>query len=420
MTTPCELVIVDSIGRLVHHPAFTSWLASGRAQPGDVILVNNSFVFRDVKTTKADAFLSLTVRDPPGEPEIGVASGISFNTDFKRLAGTSTNLPASLPLSEAIEPELLQLGHLVFLLIGAVEDTEIITSKLNHEAFQRIVWDPTMPETARVEPDQIVVNRTDDEELVWQSVADHYIITGDTEPEGLREALGVALDHLQDGAIARVRIPTPGESSAAGITDDVVTVLREQRDEYALAVAALGNSDPTAASALNDVLRIAYNFASDATGFLRLIVSICDLKPIVLWGTIAEHYALSEAFRSLPWLRSHKKASLKNYQQAIADARNSAFHNLFPFRKSLRIQLPETALGTPELQIFSEHTKKGENQLTYRDKELVDVLVEFTRARDRRLALSFWQRNLDLMDATIHLFERTNDFLKVLAEMREP
>lgn len=418
MPNPCEQLIADSVRRLIQHPRFTAWMASENPRTGDVILVNNSFVFRDVKTTKADKFLSLTIKEAPAAPEIGVATGIRFNLDFKRIAGASTNLPVSLPLPDAITPQLARLGHLVYLLIGAVEDTEIVECALNHAAFSKAVWDPTISEVVHVEDDRIVFKRTDDEDLVWQAIVGHYAAIRETEPENLREAVGVALDELQDQAKARVQIPEPGEETPDGITDAVLTVLREQRDEYSAAVATCAQGGAGAAAALNDVLRIAYNFASDATGFLRLIVSICDLKPIVLWGTIAEHYSLSEAFHALPWSRSNKKPSLKNYHQSIADARNSAFHNLFPFRKSLLIRLPEAALGTPELQIFSEHGKKSDNQLSYRDKELVDILVEFTRARDRRVSLAFWQKNLELMDATVCLFERTNNFIKALAQVR--
>lgn len=386
---------------------------------GDVLLINNSFVFRDdVKTNKADAFLSLVVEDPAAEPDIAIARGVRFNVDFKRMASASTNLPALDPLGTQIAPQLEQLGHLVFLLIGEVEDTEVIESPLNHGAFSIVVLDPTIREIAQVETNRIVVSRTDDENLIWNAVATQFATGGIEIPIGLRDALGVALDHLQDQAVARVRIPQPGEGVAAGITDAILEVLREQRDEYAVAVDACAGGGATSGSSLNDVLRIAYNFASDATGYLRLIVSVCDLKPIVLWGTIAEHYALSEAFHSLPWSRSKRKPSLKNYQQSIADARNSAFHNLFLFRKSLRVPLPEAALGAPELQIFSEHTKKSGNQLTYKDKELVDVLMEFTRARERSLPTSFWQKNLDVMNATISLFERTSEFAKMLASAR--
>lgn len=165
---------------------------------------------------------------------------------------------------------------------------------------------------------------------------------------------------------------------------------------------------------INEILRIAYNFASDATTYLNLIVSICDLKPIVLWGTIAEHIALSEAFKQLPWTRSRNKPSMKNYTLTISDARNSAFHNLFPFRKSLQLTLPQSALQNAELRIFSEHGKKKDNRLSFQDRELIDLLTEFTRARERRVASRFWQQNLAVMDATIALFSATNSFLKTL------
>lgn len=417
-STEIEAIIMASVRRLEQHPSFISWRESEPTSPGDVLLINNSFVFRDVETNKADAFLSFKIEDPPEKPKITIARGVNFNADFKRLARASANLPVITPLGTNIVPQLEQLGHLVFLLIGEVQDTEIIESKLNNCEFSIVVWDPRITDVARVENNRIVVSRTDDEELIWEAVASHFNDGGIEIPDGLRNALGVALDHLQDQAVAHVRIPMPGENPGTGITDAILTVLREQRDEYTAAVSACANGGGAGDASLNDVLRIAYNFASDATGFLRLIVSVCDLKPIVFWGTIAEHYALSVAFHSLPWSRSKCKPSLKNYRQSIADARNSAFHNLFPFRKTLRIPLPEAALGAPELQIFSEHTKKSNNQLTYKDREMVDVLMDFTRSRERSISLSFWHKNLDVMNATIALFERTNEFVKVLSRAR--
>jgi hypothetical protein len=414
----CENVVIDSVRRVTESSAFTAWLSSESVNAGDLILINNSFVFRDVKTTKADAFLSYRVTDDGRAPEIVISRGVRFNVDFKRLAASSQNLPASQGLGEAMQSQMSELGHLVFLLIGEIDDTERIATEIGHAAFNEIVWDPTVTESCRVEDDQIIVSRTDDEELLWATVQAHYDTAGEPPPDGIREAFGVALDKLQDQAIARVRIPDPGDALSTGITDRVLTVLGEQRDEYASAIDEYEQNGDQASSRLNDILRIAYNFSSDATGFLRLIVSLCDLKPIVLWGTIAEHHGLSEAFNALPWSRSKRKPSVSNYQRTIADARNSAFHNLFPFRKSLSVPLPDAALGAPELRIFSEHAKKSENQLMYRDKELVDVLLGFTRARERRVSLSFWKKNLAVMDAAILLFQRTNEFLKVLGARR--
>lgn len=413
-----EVAIKDSVRRLTDSPGFTAWRDAESPKPGDVLLVNNSFVFRDVKTNKADAYIALTVSDAGADAEASIVTGVRFNSDFKRMVGTSSNLPARIPITSAVEVQLAQLGHLVFLLIGEVHDTEIVETHIDHADYSAAIWDPSSHDVVRVDGDRIVVNRTDDEEAVWSGVEAHYATLGESAPAELRVAVGISLDKLQDQAVASVAIPAPGETPGYGITDAILSVLREQRDQYALAVERCVAGGPDAPAALNDVLRISYNFASDATGFLRLIVSVCDLKPLVLWGTVAEHYALSLAFHALPWSRSKTKPSLKNYQQAIADARNSAFHNLFPFRKSLRVPLPEAALGAPQLQIFSEHAKKTSNQLTYQDKQLVDVLLEFTRARERSLSLTFWQRNLDVMNATITLFERTSDLVKLLASTR--
>ena len=52
--------------------------------------------------------------------------------------------------------------------------------------------------------------------------------------------------------------------------------------------------------------------------------------------------------------------------------------------------------------------------MLYQDKELVDVLLQFTRARDRRASPNFWAKNLDVMDATIDLFVETGNFLRLL------
>ena len=80
----------------------------------------------------------------------------------------------------------------------------------------------------------------------------------------------------------------------------------------------------------------------------------------------------------------------------------------------MRVELPEHAIGKPLLRIFSEHGRKKENDLSYQDKALVDVRVEFTRARDRQVSDSFWQRNLIVMDRTIELFDSTSAFIKEL------
>lgn len=409
-------MVVDSIRecalRLSSHQGFAKWLGDEQLSTGDMAVVNNSFVFRDVKTVKSDRFIAFSDLSQT-RPEVHVVKAPRQNLDFKRFSGAGLSQLQVLDFDSTVEEELQRLGFLDFLLIGEVRDTVILEEPVGHQDMDQIIWNPSAC-APTVGNGIVTTGQVHDEEPVWRAVAASFSNQGLEVPDGLRDAVGTTLDKLQEKAEAIVVIPSSPDASDAGISDSILVVIREQRDQYSDALTRLNATTGQDISALNEVLRIAYNFASDATGFLRLIVSICDLKPLVMWGTIAEHYALSEAFRKLPWTRSKNKPTLKNYQRNIGDARNSAFHNLFPFRKTLRVELPTDAIGDASLTIFSEHSKKSANQLTYRDKELVNVLTEFTRARDRQVPSGFWQRNLDVMDRTIELFEATNRFVKEL------
>ena len=407
-------LIKRGIRRLINHPTCQQWVAEQSPRASDICLVNNSFVYRDVSTAKSEQYIALKIGDNGKlEPTPYIATGPRINSDFKHVAAKLPKFPTLTTLQDAVKAEMVKWGSLAFIPIGHVEDTIVIEQSMNHKSFAKVVWDPTLETVARVIPPVIMVQYTYDEDAIWSQVAAWFAKRGESIPNSLRESVGVALDKLQDRATAKLNLPMAGESKRCSMTDDIIKVLREQRKEYRSALALLVNQQPRTA-ALNDILRIAYNFASDATMFLRLIVSICDLKPIVLWGTIAEHFRLSESFKQIPWVRSHNKPSLKNYISTISDARNSAFHNLFPFRKSLSVALPESALQNASLRIFSEYGKKKENQLNYQDRELTEVLFEFTRARERRVPIRFWQQNLEVMDNSIDLFDKTSNFLKAI------
>jgi len=399
--------IGKSVRRLIGSTAFTAWSSNEKPSAGDVVVINNSFVFRDVATTKSERYLAVEVQSDGSFAEPFVCEPPSFNSEFKKFSAKSANLRARSPLADAIQGETAELGELIFILIGELQDIEVLSEEISTDLFDTVEWHPTLPDVLSVDGRVIRVKQTHDEEQLWQRLLEIVTPPGDAV-ESLRDALGIALDKLQDQAVARVSVPVRGSAPASGMTDAIVDVLRNERSQYAAALDAAGDVIS------NDVLRIAYNFASDATTYLRLIVSVCDLKPLVMWPAIADHHRLSEAFKVLPWTRSRKKPSLKNYYDTIADARNVAFHNLFPFRKSLIVSLSDEALRSAELWMFAEHGKKKANELRFRDKELVDVLLEFTRARYRVVSDNFWQRNLEVMDATLALFERTNTVLKLL------
>jgi len=142
---------------------------------------------------------------------------------------------------------------------------------------------------------------------------------------------------------------------------------------------------------------------------------VCDLKPLILWMTIDRHYALSEAFRALPWSRSKNKPSVGNYLDLIGDTRNHVFHNVLPFQKALHFIIPDTAIKGAELRMFSEFGSKTHgNELTFADREIADALLSFTRARRRSTPELFWEKNADVMDTTIKVLQATSEVLKTL------
>ncbi len=412
-----EDTIVEQVILITQHDGFKEWEAEQQLKGDGLVIINNSFVFRDVNTRKADEYVAFKILGAGNynfPPEI--SSGPRINSDFKYLPANS-QLPTTRSLRDAVAEGKKHLGELIFVLIGSIKDDLILTEKVVHAEFDEISWDPCLIEPVNVTPRWMEVRQVHDEDAIWESLVSYYNETGLTVPDGLREAVGVALDKLQQNAAADLTIPKAGESLSEGITEQIVAVLKEQMKQYEAALARLLVS-PGDTAAQNEILRLAYNFADDATGYLRFIVSVCDLKPLVLWGTLFHHFNLSEAFRHLPWARSRNKPSMKNYIDTVSDARNSAFHNLFPFRKSLNVRLSNSALAGAELRIFSEHGKKKENVLSYRDKPLVDILTEFTRARERQVTPRFWKQNFEVMQRTIELFEATANFVKTLHQIR--
>ena len=126
--------------------------------------------------------------------------------------------------------------------------------------------------------------------------------------------------------------------------------MKSQRTAYASAVNAYALSGKE--DDYHEALRIAYNFSSDAVRLIHLLVCVADLKPIVLWATLAAHVKTAQAFDALPWLTTGKKPSLGSYQAVIANARNRAFHNFFAFNRTLDVEVDGVSLKATRLKLF--------------------------------------------------------------------
>jgi len=407
-------MIEESIDKIKSHPSFVSWYESQKFKEGDLIAINNSFVFREIKTAKSGQYILLKHGKAKFQKDVFVARGLNLNSDLVYFFSKHKNPPSLKILNEVIEEQLSTIGKVVFALIGNIQDNVILEEPFTKSGFTQISWNPNGDNLLEIIGSKIEIKHPYDEPALWKEfISKCKRNNAVIDEDDAKKEFGTVLDKLQGRAEANLVLPTSISKEGKGITDSIIEALRERKSDYAKALKKCEGKPETDRDAFNEVLRISYNFSNDVIPLLKLIISICDLKPVILWATLGEHYALSEAFRALPWTRSKNKPSLKNYIDTVGDARNSVFHNLFPIQKALRFSLPSEAFQEVEMLIFSEYASKG-NKLTYQDKDLVDLFLEFTRARQRPVPSDFWKRNVDVMDRIIDLFDATNKVLKEL------
>jgi len=266
----------------------------------------------------------------------------------------------------------------------------------------------------------IAVNELVDPEAAWNEIETMVQEEIDDETESFQAALSVAFGKLQQQAQSRLILPgTESAKSRSSFLSRVHSSVKEQRRLYEEALHRTQRAKTTQASHLNEVLRIAYNFADDAIKVLTLLVSICDLKGIVLWCTLRQHFELAEAFRMLPWTRVKGKASLKGYQEVVNGARNRAFHNLLGFDRSLFSDLTGVTIKAHSLTLLPAHTRrKGHIPFDYEDRELVEVLSQLTLAPETAVSMEFWKRNANVMTKFEELLDATETTLWLLNAAR--
>ncbi len=287
MTKETEIkeAVEESISKLINHPSFQKYLAERLAKKpmkkDDILIFNNSFVYREeVKTNMSDLHVVLKFTDNKklGNKLYIVKSKTNNVKEGFSLFNTRENNKANLvDIKNAVKEQTQSLGDLLFILIGQIDDSlviEVPLQTLQQGNFRKLIWDPALQTPTLVSKDTITVQDTYDEELIWSEVKRQLPATSNEDFEKLRGNLGAGLDKLQDLAVARLILPTSAEKNQNCMTSLTIEVLKKQRDEYAQALNKFMRSKTSSDSAINDILRIAYNFSSDAIAFLRLIISI--------------------------------------------------------------------------------------------------------------------------------------------------
>ncbi|MEO7803084.1 MAG: hypothetical protein ABIS18_01175 [Actinomycetota bacterium] len=425
-TTAVEKLVVSSVTKLRKRIEFKDWLAGQSATDGDLVVLNNSFIYRDkssIKTRKNSQFIGLKVEAGKLADSPLVVAVDDFNSDFKLVSAKSENFPKTEGLSSAIIRELKTLGQLVFVLIGEIKD-QAHETELNHAYASSLRFDPSSTGTSIEEKKNdhlIVISQLLDPESAWNEIEEKIQrdLSDDEAVESLSQSFAVSFERLKIEAISKLVLPTSGTIAPKNtFMTRVGVALAEQRKLYDQALAKYENDGRNPVH-LNEVLRIAYNFADDALKVLHLLVSVGDLKAVLLWSTVEEHFAVAHAFKSLPWNKSTKKASLSKYQEVISGARNRAFHNLLAFDRTIESDLAGVSINARTLTLFPAHgRRKGTVPFDYEDRELVEVLSELTLAPETSVSLDFWKRNSEVMRCVEVLITRTEEALGLLNRVR--
>jgi hypothetical protein len=397
----CEAVQVQ-VAQVLASIAYRSWAEGSQLRDGDVVVLNNSFLFREgiASTVKNADYLAVAVNNA-GEsslPAFVVKSASRINLRFKRIAARSVCEVEQRTISDAVVTELARLGTIIFALVGAVgEDQPAEVELAGVPGINTIRFVPGQTLIALLEGEMLAINRLDDIDVVWRGVEASLNSAGTSGVEQLTVHFEDAFVNLREAAGRPILIDDV-RSEMPSILSEVVVRVDEQVLAYKQAL-SLHLEHPDDSDALNETLRIAYNFADGAKSLITLVVGISDLKPLLFWLTVAAQSDLADRFAELPFaLVGKAKPSLERYRTLIAGARNRAFHDVFAFGRPFNVRLGPDAIRDPELHLFREYSRKHGPALDFEDRQVVELLEGLTRVAERPVPMGFWDQNSSVME----------------------
>ncbi len=386
------------------------------------LIINGSFLYRDksVRTSQSNrrllALLSATGKRVRSE-NIWIIDYATIKGHYK--INPPQDAAKLITLATGVAQELASSGDLLFTLLGTVQGMRPQTQLVDSQKVTQIRMAPSLTDSAVQKTAEGIYSIREIlpvEELL-ERIHEDLKAQGGLSPDD-RRAIVTAYDCLMDEATTDVTVPSgevtnPNETILGKIT----TSLNNQVDQYRTALASLRRSSDDH-HALNEVLRIAYNFSADVLPLISLFVSICDLKPLVFWCTLQEHWALHRAFASLPWAAIGRKERIDEYKSIVSQARSHAFHHVLPFDSTIEIDLTRWDVRAEKIRLFLPFGQKEGRGVHLKDQKLAEVLAEFSRAKERPVSQTFWKANLLVMQAACKLAEEVLSALILIHRAR--
>jgi hypothetical protein len=414
-------IILEQINKFIETSDLKEAIKTLSDKSNKLIVLNNSFLFRKTKTKKNDKYIAfIPDKIPIDENNCFIVIGPSLIKNFSIMTINDKKISKKISLKDSIIQELKSLGEIVFILMGKIDKSKKVSEEIDHSIIKKVSYHPIEKNTLKIADDEIILKELDNDSENWENIEE--LLKNDprfnmSHIDELKNKIGKIFDKLKKEVCLNLIIPINFERNEDYFLELITKAIEEQYKIYQDNVKKLTSASNDRQYCLNEILRISYNFVEDASTLIRLIVSVCDLKPIILWETYCLHYELDESIRLLPWAKQIKKPSLSDYIDTIKKARNKSFHRLIPFSKSFEVPLPDNSIKKPTLVIFSEFRSKfNSNRLDYIDKELIEVLLELTRTSEEIVEDDFWEKNSEVINKTINLLKGISNTIRGLRE----
>jgi hypothetical protein len=415
LLTKLKQQIVAELNSITNEQSFSDWLNNVKTKiptrfTNPLILVNNSFLFREsIKTKKNIKYIAFKVNSAKTFDinKCYIVEGMNPNNPFKIIDGNSSNLTTK-SLYHSITEEIKEIGELVFSLIGEISDTQPFREDIDSSDIKSITLNPQNINSVDIISHEVIVKETYDRNLILQEIKNHLTSLGKDMPLELEKQIDKALNLIEKKAYCTLTIPPTIDPAKQYFLDQITSIIDGQISDYNVHLPNIATSP----QAYNEILRISYNFVSDVNKLIVLLINICDLKPLFLWLNISKFYKIESAFKELPKGFTQTKTNLNEYESIVKNARNKSFHQLFPFNKSLEFNI--TKLGDVKLRMFSAFGNKSHpNELTFKDKDLADLFMGFTRVIEQSVSDDFWVKNINVMSSISELIKAISDSLKL-------
>src|SRR6266508_1695568 len=170
-----QSAIKTSVRKIIAHDQFMQMTTEKKVEVGDLIAINNSFLYRDLITTKSNSYLVLKRGKAETSYSVFITKGLNMNKNFNLYSSKMPNesLPNLEPLSAIVESEIENIGHIVFALIGYIQEGVVLSEKFQHANITEIVWDSARNDLFFIDGSTLCINDANNEDSLWRSLTNY-------------------------------------------------------------------------------------------------------------------------------------------------------------------------------------------------------------------------------------------------------